>query len=114
MIEPALKSPISSNPVYLNPAALLRLQELMLANRSAGAVMFILMSGVDEQGIVRITKAAIAQRCDSAPSKVEKAITDLVLEGWIKVVEASSEPDEPLVCMVNSGLIRTENPYAQV
>jgi hypothetical protein len=100
--------------LYANPLALMELSRLNRVNPQAVSVMLTLMSVMGGNGVVQTTQATVAKHCNSTLQQIEEAIADLADIGWIYSVDASTEPGGPLVCFVNSDLVRAEQPDEQM
>ncbi|WP_130927073.1 helix-turn-helix domain-containing protein [Pseudomonas sp. Sample_14] len=95
---------------FYNPSLFEELSKLNRTNPQAVSVMLNLVAGIDDDGAVQITQAAIARQCEITLQEVVKAIADLEAAGLIRSVQTGSEPGGSLACLVNPNLARAEKP----
>jgi len=92
--------------LFYNPSLFGELSKLNRTNPHVVSVMLNLVAGIDDDGAVQITQAAIARQCEITLQEVVKAIADLEAAGLISSVQTSSEPGGTLACVVNPNLAR--------
>lgn len=96
--------------LFYSPSLFGELSKLNQTNPHSAPVMLILVAGIDDDGAVQVTQAAVARQCGITLQEVESAIADLETAGLIRSVQTSSEPGGALACVVNSNLARVEKP----